>query len=70
MTILHNVRQFVLKFGIELNRYNPAQSQRARGRARGKDIMLATAIRYRDRTGFTVSAGFNGFQHLKFSSID
>jgi FkbM family methyltransferase len=30
VTILHSVRQFALKLGIELNRYNPAQSQRAR----------------------------------------
>jgi len=30
VTILHNVRQFMLNFGIELNRYNPAQSQSAR----------------------------------------
>lgn len=30
MTIAHQVRKLALKFGIELNRYNPAQSQDAR----------------------------------------
>lgn len=30
MTIAHSTRKLALKFGIELNRYNPAQSQNAR----------------------------------------
>lgn len=30
MTIAHRIRKFALKFGIELNRYNPVQSQEAR----------------------------------------
>lgn len=30
MTIAHQVKKLALKFGIELNRYNPAQSQDAR----------------------------------------
>lgn len=30
MTIVHRIRKLALKFGVELNRYNPAQSQGAR----------------------------------------
>lgn len=30
MTIAHRIRKLALNFGIELNRYNPAQSQEAR----------------------------------------
>lgn len=30
MTIAHRIRKLALKFGVELNRYNPAQSQDAR----------------------------------------
>ncbi len=30
MTIAHRIRKLAIKFGIELNRYNPAQSQEAR----------------------------------------
>lgn len=63
MTIAHRIRKLALKFGIELNRYNPAQSQEAR-MARllahhGIDLVLDVGA---NTGGYGISLRETGFQ--------